>query len=372
MIQEVEQFRKTGKREKKSINTRNILFIMSGAFGDLAEIVRKRTVDQSIGFGARKKPDQKEADIVQQSRAEDLIEFGFESEFVGRLPVKAVFDELDQADLHNILRNPNNPVILNKRHDFATYGIDIKFSDAALAHLAKLAADENTGARGLVSVLERVLIPFETRLPSTNIKRFPVTMEVIAEPEKVLGDWLKGEGIDKRRQDFENIAEETKAHIRGYLSENRTSLASQFGLPLSPYRIKKIAEFYSSKVVEIGTAVESIKSYYDRIKKIEIEFYSRHEINIVLEEDAADHILEKLIEGREGLRSTEARLSSDFEYGLKLIRDKTGRNRFFLSRNALENPEMFLNQLIRSEFNKADKDLSEADLKWSGTTPLTT
>ena len=361
MIQEVEQFRKTGKRERKSINTRNILFIMSGAFSELPEIVKKRTTDQSIGFSARKQERQKPADIMKKSRAEDLIEFGFESEFVGRLPVKAVFEELSAGDLLDILKNPNNPVILNKRLDFATYGIDIKFSDEALANLAEQAQTENTGARGLVSVIERVLIPFETHLPSTNIKRFPVTLKVIQTPEAVLEKWLSGGETEKRLSDFDTVNEQTKSYIQSYLQENRSSLTRQYGVPLSPYRIERIAEYYCNNVTEIGRAVESIKSYYDRIKKIEIEFYNRHEINIVLEEDGVDWILEKLIEGSEGIRSIDNKLSDDFEYGLKLIREKTGRNRFFISRYALENPETFLNQLVKTEFNKMDSDLDPAD-----------
>ncbi len=369
MIQEVEQFRKTGKRERKSINTRNILFIMSGAFGELPEIVKNRTTEQSIGFGARMNTRQKEADILKHSKAEDLIEFGFESEFVGRLPVKAIFEELEHKDLLDILKNPNNPVILNKRLDFATYGIDIKFSEQALARLAEQAQGENTGARGLVSVIEQALIPFETRLPSTNIKQFPVTLQVIEKPEALLTEWLGGKGAEKRLQDFEAVREESKAAICKYLQENRSSLTNQYGVPLSPYRIERIAEYYSNNIAEVGQAVESIKSYYDRIKKMEIEFYNRHEINIVLEEDAVDSLLEKLIEGTEGIRTIDTRLSSDFEYGLKLIREKTGRNRFFLSRYALENPETFLSQLIKTEFNKVDADTSQVDIDFPRADP---
>jgi len=365
MIQEVEQFRKTGKREKKSVNTKNILFIMSGAFGELPEIVKNRTTERGIGFGANVNTREKAANILKHCRAEDLIEYGFESEFVGRLPVKAIFEELEFHDLLNILRNPNNPVILNKRLDFATYGMDIKFSDEALARLAEQAQRESTGARGLVSVIEQALIPFETHLPSTNIKRFPVTLEVIEQPEAKLSQWLNGAGVEKRVADFDAVTNQAKDHIGSYLRQNRSSLTSQYGLPLSPYRMDRIAEYYCNNVTEIGQATNSIKFYYDRIKKIEIEFYNRHEINIVLEEDAVDFMLEKLIDGSEGIKNIDSKLSSDFEYGLKLIREKTGRNRFFISRYALENPESFLNQLIKTEFNKVDADLSQVNFNLS-------
>jgi len=366
MIQEVEQFRKTGKREKKSVNTKNVLFIMSGAFGELAEIVKNRTTDKGIGFGANVNTGERAAKLLRHSKAEDLIEYGFESEFVGRLPVKAVFEELEYQDLLDILRNPNNPVILNKRLDFATYGMDIKFSDEALACLAERAQRENTGARGLVSVIEQALIPFETHLPSTHITRFPVTLEIIEQPEAVLSQWLNGSGYEKRLADFEAVTEQTREHIRDYLGQNRRSLTTHCGLPLSAYRIERISDYYCQHVTEIGDAISSIKSYYDRIKKIEIEFYNRHEVNIVLEEKAVDFILEKLMDRSEGIKTVDSKLSSDFEYGLKLIREKTGRNRFFISRYALENPEAFLNQLIKKEFNKVDADLSQVNLHPEG------
>ncbi len=357
MIQEVEQFRKTGKREKRSINTKNILFIMSGAFGNLADIIKKRTTDQGIGFGARGNSSRSKTDILKKVKAEDLLAYGFESEFIGRLPVKAVFERLSQKDLLKILQNPNNSVLLNKKLDFATYGIQIKFSYDALELLTHKAYDENTGARGLVSVIEQVLIPFETKLPSTNIKRFPVTLSVIKNPERTLNTWLNGTD-DSRLKDFETIAIDNKKTIKSYLTDNRTSLTNQYGLPLSPYRIDKIAEYYCNNVTEVGNAIKKIKSFYDKIKEIEIEFYNKHDINIILEEDAIDFILEKMANSEISVNDIYEKLTTDFELGLKLIREKTERNRFFLSKKALMNPENFLNQIIKTEFKKSDMDAS--------------
>ena len=357
MIQEVEQFRKTGKREKRSINTKNILFIMSGAFGNLADIIKKRTTDQGIGFGARGNSSRSKTDILKKVKAEDLLAYGFESEFIGRLPVKAVFERLSQKDLLKILQNPNNSVLLNKKLDFATYGIQIKFSYDALELLTHKAYDENTGARGLVSVIEQVLIPFETKLPSTNIKRFPVTLSVIKNPERTLNTWLNGTD-DSRLKDFETIAIDNKKTIKSYLTDNRTSLTNQYGLPLSPYRIDKIAEYYCNNVTEVGNAIKKIKSFYEKIKEIEIEFYNKHDINIILEEDAIDFILEKMANSEISVNDIYEKLTTDFELGLKLIREKTERNRFFLSKKALMNPENFLNQIIKTEFKKSDMDAS--------------
>ena len=137
MIQEIEQFRKTGKRDRKSVNTRNILFIMSGAFSDMGDIIRKRLTQQKIGFGANVNISRDNDDILKHVRSEDLTAFGFESEFIGRLPVTTVLEKLTLNDLYEILINPNNPVILSKKLDFAAYGIDIKFSDSVLKKIAE-------------------------------------------------------------------------------------------------------------------------------------------------------------------------------------------------------------------------------------------
>ncbi len=354
MIQEVEQFRKTGKRERRSINTKNILFIMSGAFSELPEIIKKRTTSQSIGFGAQMSTAQSKSDVMKLVKAEDLVEYGFESEFVGRLPVKSVFEKLEEADLLHILQNPNNPVILSKKLDFATYGINIKFSLDALELLARQAALENTGARGLVSVIEQALIPFETRLPSTGIRHFPVTASVIRDREKTLQKWLSNPDDPERLETFEAIAAENKDAIRMYLTDNRKNLTTQYGLPLSSDRIARIADYYCTNVMEIGTAVKKIKSYYEDIKKCELAFYNKNDINIVLEEDAVDYFIDRMAKEIMDADRIYKKLTTDFEYGLRLIQEKIGRNRYFISKTALLDPESFLNELIRNEFNKKD------------------
>ena len=339
MIQEVEQFRKTGKREKRTINTRNILFIMSGAFSGLEDIIKKRTASQKIGFGAPSHSGLSRADLIRQVKAEDLINYGFESEFIGRLPVKAVFEPLEEADLLKILRTPNNPVLLNKKLDFATYGVDILFSEDTLRLLARKAHAENTGARGLISVIENALIPFETRLPSTRIRRFPATVPVIENAQEMLSEWMHPEADETRRALFQSLSEETCQMIVAYLNENRIILENQHDMPLTEYRIQKIADYYCANVTEIGNAVEKIKYLYDKIKKIEFDFYRKHDINVLLEDDAIDFLLQGLSGGKINFTTIYDKLTEDFEYGLKLIREKTDRNRFFLSKKALTNPE---------------------------------
>jgi endopeptidase Clp ATP-binding regulatory subunit ClpX len=113
-LEAIDQFRKTGKRSKKTINTRNILFIMSGAFNGLEENIKKRLNREGIGFGAEIKSKDEKTAYLKEIKAEDLIEYGFESEFIGRLPVTVVFDRLEVDDLYHILKNPNNPITIGK------------------------------------------------------------------------------------------------------------------------------------------------------------------------------------------------------------------------------------------------------------------
>ncbi len=353
MIQEIERFRKTGKREKRTVNTNNILFIMSGAFGDLARIVKKRIVDQEIGFGAHiKKPDE-DIEILKHVKSEDLIEFGFESEFVGRLPVRAVFEKLTESDLYEILKNPSNPIILGKKLDFAAYDIDIKFEDEALRLLAKNAFNENTGARGLVSAVERALLLFEKKLPSLHVKRFPVTASVIEDPERSLEALIEPSNQDKINEAFKALCSEEKDFIKQYLSGNKKNLAEKYGLTLSPSRIDVVAAYYTRHIRDIEKVIKKIKTYYDEIKNIELYFFKNHDINIVMEEDAIDFIIEQLENSAMDLEGFYKQLTDDFEYGLKLVQEKTGKNRFFITKDALLSPESFISNLIKDKFSIA-------------------
>ena len=131
-IQAIERYRRTGKVERKTINTKNILFIVSGAFNGLADIIKKRLHAQGMGFTAKVTSKDYDYQYLEHIRAEDLIEFGFESEFVGRLPVTAVLEPLTEDDLFSILKNQNNPIITSKKKDFKSYNIDLKIDDEAL------------------------------------------------------------------------------------------------------------------------------------------------------------------------------------------------------------------------------------------------
>lgn len=349
MFQEIERFRKTGKRESRSVNTKNILFIMSGAFSDLNEIIKKRITDKGIGFGATMVGGSEKEDILKHVRSEDLIKYGFESEFVGRLPVRAVFERLTEQDMFDILISPNNPIILGKKLDFAAYGIAIKFDREALRLLAKEGYDENTGARGLVSAIERTLMVFEKTLPSSLHKIFPVTKAAIQDPEKIQKAILSGDDTNHFEKDFQKLAQEEKALVKEYVQKNHQRFADKYGLTLTPSRIDMVANFYSKHMMDVGNAIRHIKHYYDEIKKIELYFFKNHDINIVLEEDAIDFIIEQFSTSSVGIDDFFEQLSKDFELGLKLVRDKSGKNRFFITKKALLDPENYLGELVKSE-----------------------
>ena len=193
---------KTGKVTRKIINTRNILFIVSGAFQGLEDIINKRMNKQAIGFEKTRVSEKNTSDIFKQVKTEDLIQFGFESEFIGRLPIYIVLNHLDEDGLYRILKNDNSNVVMGKKLDFKAYGIDIKFEDDALKIIAGRAYTEHTGARGLLTVFEKLLIAFEKKLPSTEIKELVVDKNFIDNPQEVLRALVLKDGISSFQKNF--------------------------------------------------------------------------------------------------------------------------------------------------------------------------
>jgi len=348
MFQEIERYRKTGNRDRQSINTKNILFIMSGAFSELPEIIAKRINQQGIGFGAALKDSGDPINLLRQLKTEDLVKYGFESEFVGRLPVRAVFEKLQESDLLDILKNPNNPVILGKKLDFAAYGINLKFDKAALAAIATSAGRENTGARGLVSAVEAALLPFERRLPSTPIDQFAVTLEAISEPAQTLATMEAHPDDPKFKDDFECLTIDERRFIKTYLEKNREHLTAKYNLTLTPSRMDIIAAFYSRSVMDIDSVMKRVRAYYDEVKKIELNFFKAHDINVILENDAIDFIIDTIANSDSTIDEIDRRFDADFDLGLKLLAEKTGKNRFFITKQALINPDQYFTELFKS------------------------
>jgi ATP-dependent Clp protease ATP-binding subunit ClpX len=161
--------RKHPQQEFLQVNTANILFICGGAFAGLEKIIRSRSEKSGIGFSAEIKStqDRKSAsEVLHNVEPEDLIKFGLIPEFVGRLPIVATLDELDEDALVKILTEPKNALAKQYNKLFDMEGIELEFRDDALLTIAKKAMDRKTGARGLRSIMEHVLLDTMYELPS--------------------------------------------------------------------------------------------------------------------------------------------------------------------------------------------------------------
>ncbi len=346
-IQAIEHYRRTGKKEKKVVNTKNILFIMSGAFGDLAQIIKKRLQKQGIGFEANVQSTEVPWEILKEVTAQDLIEFGFETEFVGRLPVIVVFDELTKEDLVEILQNPNNPIIISKRLDFRAYGIDIKFEEEALVKIAELAAAEKTGARGLVSAIEKVLIPFEKTLPSTGIRTFVVTPEVVNDPEGELERLLRNPEDLEFKERFEAAKQKELENIENYIQSRAEDFQKKYGLEINERRKELIATLYLKNICDVNTAFDDFKEMYDKIKTEEDALPEKLDINISFDDSGVDAIIKEAIETGEDAGDLAFGLAKKLEYGLKLVKERAGIDNFVINQEAVVDMEKYVNDLIK-------------------------
>jgi len=350
-LEAIEHYRKTGKREKRTINTKHILFIMSGAFNGLEEMIKKRLNREGIGFGAEIRSKDEHAEYLKQVKAEDLIAYGFESEFIGRLPVTAVFEKLEIEDLYAILKNPNNPIILGKKKDFKSYGIDIQFEEEALYELAVRAYEEKTGARGLVSAVEKVLLKFEKRLPSTDIRKFVVTRAVVEHPEqeleRLIGDPSNPEMLAKFEMLLSNEKMALKESIR-----SREEFKKRYGIDFPESRIDLIATRMVEKGYDVNTVCEEVVEVQRQIEEFGRDFQRRQGIRLRFTDEAIDRITEVALD-EDGKGGTIcSRLLKDYEHGMKLIRDKIGRREFIIGKEAVDDPEGYLNRMIREIYSR--------------------
>jgi ATP-dependent Clp protease ATP-binding subunit ClpX len=163
--------RKHPNQEFVQVDTTNILFIVGGAFDGLEKVIRARSEKGGIGFGAevRSKDDRKSVTrVLRDVQPEDLIKFGLIPEFVGRLPVVATLEELDEAALIQILTQPKNALIKQYQKMFSMEGAELEIRETALKAIAKRALERKTGARGLRSILENTLLNTMFDLPSLD------------------------------------------------------------------------------------------------------------------------------------------------------------------------------------------------------------
>jgi endopeptidase Clp ATP-binding regulatory subunit ClpX len=344
------EFQKTGKREKKKINTKNILFIMSGAFNGLDDIVKKRINRQGMGFGAEIRSKDEKTQYLKKVKAEDLIEYGFESEFIGRLPVVTVFEHLEVDDLYKILRNPKSPIIMGKKRDFKAYGIHLQFEDQALRRIAENAFQERTGARGLVSAVERVLLKFEHTLPSTNIRHLVVTPAMVDDPAGELKKILDHADDPGQERAFQELLAEEERSLEVSLRQKAQEWQAQYGMRFSDERIKLITRRSVETLTDVDGVVEEIQALHHTAREFAEKFSRRNDLAMSFTEDAIDRLVETV--WKEGLDPVEylGKSFQNYEHGLKLIREKTGKREFSISAEGMENPEQFLNGLIQETY----------------------
>jgi ATP-dependent Clp protease ATP-binding subunit ClpX len=181
--------RKHPQQEFLQVDTTNILFICGGAFAGLDKIIARRGKGSSIGFGAdvRHQEDQRIGETLAQLEPEDLLQFGLIPEFVGRLPVVATLEDLDEAALVTILTEPKNALVKQYQRLFEMESVTLTFTEEALRAVARKAIERKTGARGLRSILEDILLDTMFELPGLEgVEEVVVNEEVIGGEAKPL------------------------------------------------------------------------------------------------------------------------------------------------------------------------------------------
>ncbi|MDP8240123.1 MAG: AAA family ATPase [Candidatus Hatepunaea meridiana] len=273
-MEAVMETQRTGKVSRKKVNTRNILFVMSGAFTGLPEIIAKRLKKGGMGFTGKAITTADDVEnLLEKLHALDLIEYGFESEFVGRVPIVTYLNELDEDGLFDILKGPNSAVTQGKRRDFAAYGINLTFDDSALRMIARDAHHLGTGARGLVSVVEKFLLPFERSLPSTDVERLHITEELLSDTEGFLKELIKQHAFESFVNRFMKQTGIKIEFSSGAIKE-AVRMSTERGIPLKKLLDEGLKDYeYGLKLVGktkfsvTRTVISDPKGYLDKLVK---------------------------------------------------------------------------------------------------------
>jgi ATP-dependent Clp protease ATP-binding subunit ClpX len=287
-LQAAMEFQSKGKVSRSVINTRHILFIVSGAFNGLAEIIRKRLGARAIGFQTSERAIPKDEDYFQFVKSNDFIEYGYESEFVGRLPVVVSCHELGVEDLFQILKNSEGSIMNQYVNAFEAYGIELIPSDQGLYRIAQKAFEDHTGARSLVGVCERTFREYKYSLPHSAVKRFELTERLVDFPDEVL----------------EEITQSA-----------RTSRLSEMELEAD-----SVAEQWSQK----------------------------NGIRLHLKPEAARLLSQKALDSGDPLEDVFSGLFKGYEHGLNLIREAQGSRLLEISADMIRDPKTALDKYIRT------------------------
>jgi ATP-dependent Clp protease ATP-binding subunit ClpX len=286
-IQAMMDLQQRSKKTSATINTKHILFIVSGAFDGLEKLVQKRFRSTAIGFGASAQLTAESlAPALAQATTRDFIDFGFEPEFIGRLPVRVVFQPLNADDLFHILKKSEGSIIRQYERAFSAYGIEVLFAEDGLRRIAEIASQESTGARGLMTVCEQVFRGFKFELPSTKVRRFIVTAALVDNPAAELQKL---------------IAEQEK----------------------------------EERIV----AHQLVHDYAAR-------FLEAHQLTIRFTEAAADRLVSLALEKELPVRELCAQRFKDFQFGLKLIAKNTGSREFVIDAETVDAPDKTLSEWV--------------------------
>jgi endopeptidase Clp ATP-binding regulatory subunit ClpX len=284
-LQAAFEFQKRGKAKRETINTRHILFVVSGAFERLKQQVSRRILQGQIGFSAE--PVQvMDNELFQHVTTQDFVEYGFEPEFIGRLPVRVVCEDLDANDLFQIMKYSEGSLLRQYERAFQAYGIEISFEDAALRLIAEAAAKEKTGARGLLTVFEKLFRDYKYHLAGSGISQLRVTADLVREPKRVL-ERLMAEG-----------------------------------------------EKIEAAALEAG------------VRHFAEQFRQRHGVEIIFDESAVRRLVERAQDERMTMAELCAHLFKDFQFGLNLVQKNTGRTQFVLDAAAVNEPDKFLSDVV--------------------------
>ncbi len=281
-----------GKEPAETINTRHILFIVSGVFDELAERVKKRLGKTQIGFAAQTEEPDDNSEYLKHIHSNDLVDYGFEPEFVGRLPIRVPYNQLRQKDLEDILLLSEGSLLKQYERDFRGYGIDLSLTREAISAIAQKAAEEKTGARGLMTVMERLFRNFKFELPSLSINRLEVTAEMVEDPDSALQDIC--------------------------------------------------ARVYDQQTQELRQEIHAFAE----------KFSTQTGLSISFNQKAEDALVELSQQQRQPVQEICEYKFKDLEYGLRLISRNTGKTSFTIPKAAVEAPDKVLSKWITNSYGK--------------------
>ncbi len=255
----------------------------------MGDIIGKRLNKGKVGFlTAPEEEDTGEGSILAKATTRDFLDFGFEPEFIGRLPVRVSLDDLDENDLFNILKHSEGSILRQYRESFEGYDIEAAFSDGALRAVAARAIKDKTGARGLVTVLEDVLRDFKFHLPGTEVERLAVTEELINEP---------------------------KAYLEKILANPD----------------------YCAEFLDEG-----------RVREFESDFQREYGHRITFNDEAVEKAIRLARKQERPIKEFLSDQLSDYSYGLNIIAKKTGQKKFVITPAMLDDPVEELEKWIKN------------------------